>query len=119
MQDIPVKNLCLDVLYDAQVHLNDYQFPPFRRDRSSSGGEKKVYICKGIIAKKLTFYETQNTESICVEIFIKKRKWKTLFAYRPPNNNDLKLFFEETTQPANQLLSKFNNIRRRKNSLHS
>ena len=58
----------------------------------------------------LTIYETQNTESICVEIAIKKRKWGILFTYRPPNKNNLKLFFEETTQSANQLLSKFDNI---------
>ena len=77
---------------NTQVHLPDYQFPPFRRDRNSSGGGKIVYICNGILAKRLTIYETQNKESICVEITIKKRKWGILFAYRPPNNNNLKLF---------------------------
>ena len=45
---------------------------------------------------------------------IKKRKWGVLLAYRPPNNHNLKLFliiffFDETTQSANQLLSKFDN----------
>ena len=58
----------------------------------------------------LTAFETQNTESICVEITIKKRKWGIFFAYRPPNNNDLRLFYDETTQSANQLLSKFDII---------
>ena len=74
---------------NAQVHLPDYQFPPFRRDRNSSGGGKIVYICNGILAIRLTIYETQNKESICVGITIKKRKWGVLFAYRPPNNNNL------------------------------
>ena len=95
---------------NTKIHLPDYQFPLFWRDRNSSGGGKIVYIRNGIIAKMLTVYETQNTESICVEVTIKKRKWGILFTYRLPNNNNLKLFFEETTQSANQLLSKFDNI---------
>ena len=33
-----------------------------------------------------------------------------LFTYRPPNNNNLKLFFEETTQSANKLPSKCDNF---------
>ena len=73
----------------AQLHLPDYQFPSFRKDRNSSGGGKIVYIRNGIIAKRLTVYETQNTECICVEITIKKRKWANIFTYRPPNNNNL------------------------------
>ena len=32
-----------------------------------------------------------------------------LFTYRLPNNNDLRLFFEKTTQYANQVLSKYDN----------
>ena len=55
---------------DIQIHLPDYQFPPFRRDRNSSGG-KIIYIRNVITAKRLTVHETQNTESICVEITIK------------------------------------------------
>ena len=49
-------------------------------------------------------------KNICVEITIKKRKWGILFTYRPPNNNNLKLFFEETTQSVTQLLSELDNI---------
>ena len=93
---------------NAQAHLSDYQFPPFWRDQNLSGGEI-VYIRSGVTAKSLTIYETKNTESICVEITIKKRKWGILFSYRPPTEINLKLFFEETTQSANQVLSKFDN----------
>ena len=42
-------------------------------------------------------YETQDMESSYVEITIKKRNWVILFAYIPPSNNTLKLFFDETT----------------------
>ena len=95
----PTEILCIDETKldssfpNAQVHLPDYQFPPFRRDQNLSGGGIIVYIHNGIIAKRLTVYETPNTESICVEIIIKKRKWGILFTYRSPNNNNLKLFF--------------------------
>ena len=95
---------------NAQIHLPDYQFPTFQTDRNSSGGGKIVYIRNRIIVKRLTVYEVQNTESIYVEITIKKRKWRILFTYRPPNNNNLKLFIEETTHSANQPLSKCDNI---------
>ena len=71
---------------------------------------KIVYIRNGIIAKRLSVYETQNTESICVENTIEKSKGGILFTYMPPNNKNLKLIFDETTQSANQLLSKFDNI---------
>ena len=95
---------------NAQVHLPDYQFPAFRKDWTSSGGGKIDYIRNGIIAKRWTVYETQNTESIFVDITIKKKKSGILFTYSPPNENNLKLFFEETTQSTNELLSKFDNI---------
>ena len=49
-------------------------------------------------------------ESINVEITIKKRKWVILFAYTPPDNDNLKLFFGETTYSVSQLLSKCNII---------
>ena len=112
----PIEILCIDETKldssfpNAQVHLPDYQFPPFWRNRNSSGGRKVVYIRDGIITKRLTVYETQNTESICIEITIKKRKCGILSTYWPPNNKNLKLFSEETTQSANQLRSKFDNI---------
>ena len=37
---------------NEQVHLPDYQFLLFRRDRNSSGGGKRVSIRNGIIAKR-------------------------------------------------------------------
>ena len=64
---------------NAQVHLPDYQFQPFRRDQDSSGGGKILYICTMIIVKGLTVNEIQITESIYVEINVKKRKWRIFF----------------------------------------
>ena len=93
--------LCIDVIK------LDSSFP---RDQNSSGGGKIVYIRNGIVVNSLTLYKTQNTESICVEITIKKRKWEISFTCRPPNNNNLKVFFEETTQFVSQLLSDVDKI---------
>ena len=96
MQNIPLEILCIDktklhsISPNAQAHPPDYQFPPCQRDWISSGGEKIVCICNKIIGKSLTFYETQNTEIICVKITIKKRKWE-FFVYRPPNKNNVKI----------------------------
>ena len=42
---------------------------------------KIVYIRYGIVAKRLTVYETQNMENICVEITIKKMKWVFFLFY--------------------------------------
>ena len=52
-----------------------------------------MWLSSTLIAKTLTVYESQNAESIFVEITtVKKRKWQILFAYRPPNNINMKLF---------------------------
>ena len=58
----PLETLCIDETKldssfpNAQVHLPHYQFP----------GRKIVYIRDGIIAKRLTVFEIQNTENIYV-----------------------------------------------------
>ena len=112
----PIEILCIDEskldssFLNAQVQLPDYQFPPFQRVQNSSVGGWIAYIRNRIIPKRLIVYETQNPESICVEITTNKRKWGILFAFKPPNNSNLKLFFDDVTQSANQLLTKFGNI---------
>ena len=59
--------------------VQDFMIPSFRMDWNSSGEGKIVWFGNEIIAKRLTVYETQNMESICVEITFKKRKWEILF----------------------------------------
>ena len=72
----PKEILCIDETKlissfpNVKVHLLDYQFHPFRRNRNFSGGGNIVNIRNGITAKRLTVYKTHNTESICVEISI-------------------------------------------------
>ena len=99
----PVEILCVDgtkldwSFLNAQVDLADYRFPHFWRDQNPSGG-KIVYIRNGIIAKIITLYETQNMESIWVDITVKKRNWGVLFADRSSHNNNIKQFYDETNQ---------------------
>ena len=40
-----------DTFPDAQFKINNYQYPPFRRDRNSNGGGKIVNIRQGLISK--------------------------------------------------------------------
>ena len=74
-----------DTFPDAQFKINNYQYPPFRRDRNSKGGGKIVYIRQGLISKRLSKFESKGIETICIELTISKKKWCILFEYRPPN----------------------------------
>ena len=97
-KESPIDILCVDETKidssypHAQFQINDYQFPPFRRDRNKYEGGKIMFIRQGL---RLPKFETKVSETICVELTISKKKWYILFAYRPPQNNNLKTFFEE------------------------
>ena len=78
----------------AQLYVDGYNFPPFRRDRNNYGGGKIVYIKEGIISKRLNKLEGTNMESICIELTISNIRWCILFIYRPPNNNKNNFFIE-------------------------
>ena len=47
----------------------------------------------GIIVKRLENLKSKFSETICIELF-KKKKLRALFAYRPPKQNKIS-FFEE------------------------
>ena len=97
-----------DSFPNAQFLIEDYQFPPFRRDRNSKGGGKLVYVKQGIIAKRLEHLETEICETICIELTISKKKWCILFAYRPPKQNKV-LFFEELSKCLSRIVNKYDN----------
>ena len=46
----------IDIIYVNEANISflidQYQFPPFRRDRRKYGGGKIVYVRKGFIAKR-------------------------------------------------------------------
>ena len=116
----PIDILCIDETKltsnfpDAQFLIEGYQHPPIRRDRSaenqkSMGGGKLVYIKDGLVAKRVTNYETPTAETICVELSIAHRKWLILFAYRPESINR-NLFFAEINMSLSKALKNFQNI---------
>ena len=51
----------------------------------------------------------KNTDTICLELTIFKKKCCILFAYRPPNT-DKEEFFDEISVSLNKILGKYNNI---------
>ena len=59
---------------------------------------------EGIVAKRLSHFESPSIESICIELTISKRKWCVLFAYCTSNHLpdlldvfNLKNLFKEPT----------------------
>ena len=77
----------LDAFYpNAQFHIEGYQFSPFCRDRNKHGGGKMVFVRNSIIAKGLESLEGKESDAICIEVTISKKKWCITFADRPPQN---------------------------------
>ena len=111
----PIDILCIDqtkldeTFPDAQFILENYQFPPFRRDRNKKGGPKMVFIRKQLLAKRLEDFETKSAETICIEILISKRNWCIIFTYRPPKY-EMKVFFQELSKTISQAINEYNNI---------
>ena len=54
-------------------------------------------------------FETENAETIRLELVIAKKKWCILFAYRPPDTNKI-TFFNEIYITLNEILGKYDNI---------
>ena len=54
-------------------------------------------------------FETENAETIRLELVIAKKKWCILFAYRPPDTNKI-MFFNEIYITLNEILGKYDNI---------
>ena len=56
-----------------QFSLNEYEIRA-RRDRDRHGGGLIEFVRKGLICKRVKSYETINSETICSEITISKKK---------------------------------------------
>ena len=99
----------------TQFHIEEYHFPPFRRDRPQPtnathfGGGKIVYTKGDLISNRINKFETEHAETICIDLTIKEIKWFILFAYRP-ESIDRKLFFDEITKSLSKATKDYNNI---------
>ena len=69
-----------------------------------------MFIRQGLITRRLPKFEAKVSEAICVELTISKKEWCILFAYRPPQNNNLKTFFEEMNLSLSTIVNEYNNI---------
>ena len=69
-----------------------------------------MFIRKGLIIRRLPKFETEVCETIFVEFTISKKKWCTHFAYRPPQNNNLKTFLEDTNLSLSTTVKEYDNI---------
>ena len=111
----PLDIVCIDEtkfdesVSDFQFHMENYQFPPFRRDRNSKGGGKLVFLKNGLIAERVKDLETKVSETICIELTISKKKRCILFVYTPPKQKNV-LFFQEISNSLNQLVNKYENV---------
>ena len=95
-----------DSFPNSQFILENLQFPPFRRDRKSKWGGKLICVKQGIIAKRLENLETKFSETVGIELTISKKKWCSLFAYRPRKENKT-LFFEEVSSSLSHTVNKY------------
>ena len=69
-----------------------------------------MFIRQDLITRRLPKFNTKVSETIFVELTISKKKWCILFAYRPPQNNNLKTFSEEINLPLSTIVNKHDNI---------
>ena len=95
-----------DSFPNLQFHIENYQFPPFRRDRNSKGAGKIVFVKEGLIAKRLKEIETKFSETICIELTISKQKWRKLFANGPPKQSK-EAFFQEMTKCLSNIVNEY------------
>ena len=85
-----------DSFPSAQFSIPDYEIRA-RRDRPKYGGALIEFVKNGLICKSLKNFETSTGECICSKITISRRKWLRFSIYRPPSNENLEIFFEEST----------------------
>ena len=69
-----------------------------------------VFIRNGIIAKRLESLEGKESETICIEVTISKKKWCISFAYRPPRKDNKVMVFNDLNLSLNHCVNKHDNI---------
>ena len=88
-----------DSFPNSQFILEDFQFPPFRRNRNTKGDGKLVYVKQGIIAKRLENLETKFSQTICIELTVSKKKISVLYLHIGPKSK-IRLYFSKRYQAA-------------------
>ena len=78
----------------AQFEISDYEISA-RIDRNKYGGDLLEFVKKWLICKRLTIFETANSECICSELTIPNKKWVCFSVCCPPFQETLGLFFDK------------------------
>ena len=112
----PLEILCIDETKldssfpNSLFKIDGYIYPPYRRDRDRHGGGKMVFVKEGLITKRIENFETKLSETICLELTISNKKWFILFAYRPPQENNKFVFFNELNNTLSKAMNSYENI---------
>ena len=68
-----------------------------------------MYVREGFISKRIVEYETKTSETICLELSLRNKKWFIMFGYRPESiSRDL--FFEEINLTLSKAMDKYENV---------
>ena len=59
---------------EHQFKISGYQFPTIIRDHNSKGGGKIDFVHEGFIVKQMKNFETENAETMYLELVIAKKK---------------------------------------------
>ena len=116
IKDFPLDIFCIDEtklddrFADYQFKIDGYQFPPPRRNMHNFGGGKIVYIKDCPIVKRINDFETNISETISIELTISSKKWLIMFAYRPQNESNKLISFNEVSNTRNKAVNKYDNI---------
>ena len=68
------------------------------RDRYKHAGEKVVLVKDGLIVNRIKEFETNKSETICLELTVSNKKWFIMYAYRPLNETNKKVLFDELNE---------------------
>ena len=78
-------------------------------ERIERGG-KIVFIKQVLTVNRLKQLETKMSETIFLELTISSKKWILVFPYRPANETNKQLFFNELTESLSKAVSNQKNI---------
>ena len=112
----PLEILCVDETKldssfpNSKFRIDGCIFPPYWRDTDNHGEDKMVFIREGLITKRLGNLETKLSETICLELTVSNKKWFILFGYRPPQENNKYVFFNELNETPSKAVNNCENI---------
>ena len=81
--------------FGSQFEINDYQLPPYRRDREKHERHMILSIKEGLITNRLDGFKAMSFEFICMNFTISNKKWFAMLAYNPPAKKKTKYFLRK------------------------